>query len=320
MYRFIRTDVKNSERVHPQDFLQPERTAPEKDYAYKGVLPEFVRAIMNTDGDFDDIENFLASYGKQSYVNTKVLMKDGSATWDQWLQGGKGVSVEFISELYDNLFNVALNIEGSNRGPGEVGLALLAPNITFASVGDLKIDGVEVEVKGEKSSGGGRLKNSNADYGAPDLNSVYDKFKIAEEDRPQRLPSGNAGSRPGTHFLDIAAQLDTLAAGAGKEYVKELFTKTYIHGDDSMINYMVKNYAGMDRAEASALAGEISYSSYANILKEKGFSMFLFLKAPGKKSLAFDVDNYKNHLDKFKLGSLDWGDKMNGPAVQVSMR
>ena len=320
VYRYIRTDVKNSERVHPQDFLQPDRTAPEKDYAYKGVLPEFVKAIMNTDGDFDDIENFLATYGKQSYVNSKVLMKDGSATWDQWLQGGKGVSVEFISELYDNLFNVALNIEGSNRGPGEVGLALLAPNITFASVGDLKIDGVEVEVKGEKSSGGGRLKNSNADYGSPNLNSVYDKFKIADEDKPQRLPSGNAGSRPGTHFLDIAAQLDTLAAGAGKEYVKELFTKTFIHGDNSMINYMVKNYAGMDRAEASALAGEISYSSYANILKEKGFSMFLFLKAPGKKSLAFDVDNYKNHLDKFKLGSLDWGDKMNGPAVQVSMR
>ena len=105
---------------------------------------------MNTDGDFDDIENFLATYGKQSYANTKELMNDGSATWDQWLQGGQGVSVEFISELYDNLFNVALNIEGSNRGPGEVGLALLAPNITFASVGDLKIDGVEVEVKGEK--------------------------------------------------------------------------------------------------------------------------------------------------------------------------
>ena len=320
VYRFIRTDVKNSERVHPQDFLQPERTAPEQDYAYKGVLPEFVKAIMNTDGDFDDIEQFLATYGKQSYVNTKVLMADGSATWDQWLQGGKGVSVQFITELYDNLFNVALNIEGSNRGPGEVGLALLAPNITFASVGDLKIDGVEVEVKGEKSSGGGRLKNSNADYGQPDLNSVYDKFKIAEEDRPQRLPSGNAGSRPGTHFLDIATQLDTLAAGAGKAYIKELFTKTYLHGDKSMINYMITNYSGMDRADASTLAGEISYSSYANILKEKGFSMFLFLKAPGKKSLAFDVDDYKNHLDKFKLGSLDWGDKMNGPAVQVSMR
>jgi hypothetical protein len=152
------------------------------------------------------------------------------------------------------------------------------------------------------------------------LDAVYDKFKIAPEDRPQRLPSGNAGSRAGTHFLDIATQLDTLAAGAGKAYIQELFTATFKYGDKSMINYMIANYTGMDRADASTLAGEISYSSYANILKEKGFSMFLFLKLGGKKSLAFDVDDYKNHLDKFKLGSLDWGDKMNGPAVQVSMR
>ena len=32
----------------------------------------------------------------------------------------------------------------------------------------------------------------------------------------------------------------------------------------------------MDRTDASTLAGEIFASSYANILKEKGFSMFLF--------------------------------------------
>ena len=320
VYRFMRTDSENQERVHPEDFLKPEKTAPEADYNYKGVLPEFVKAIMNTKGDFDDIENFLSTYGQVSYVDTKVLMADGSSTWDQWLKGSGGVSTQFITELYDNMFNIALNIEGSNRGPGEVGLALLAPNITFASVGDLKIDGVEVEVKGEKSSGGGRLKNSNADYGQPNLNAVYDKFKIAPEDRPQRLPSGNAGSRAGTHFLDIATQLDTLAAGAGQAYIKELFEQTFINGDKSMIAYIVKNYASMDRAESSTLAGEISYSSYANILKAKQFDMFLFLKLGGKKSLAFQVDNYKNHLDKFKLGSLDWGDKMNGPAVQVSMR
>lgn len=320
VYRFMRTDAENQERVHPEDFLKPEKTAPEADYNYKGVLPEFVKAIMNTKGDFDDIENFLSTYGQVSYVNTKILMADGSSTWDQWLQGSEGVSTQFISDLYDNMFNIALNIEGSNRGPGEVGLALLAPNITFASVGDLKIDGVEVEVKGEKSSGGGRLKNSNADYGQPNLNAVYDKFKIAPEDRPQRLPSGNAGSRAGTHFLDIALQLDTLAAGAGQAYIKELFEKTFINGDESMIAYIVKNYASMDRTESSTLAAEISYSSYANILKAKQFDMFLFLKLGGKKSLAFQVDNYKNHLDKFKLGSLDWGDKMNGPAVQVSMR
>ena len=320
VYRFMRTDAENHERVHPEDFLKPEKTAPEADYSYKGVLPEFVKAIMNTKGDFDDIENFLSTYGQVSYVDTKVLMADGASTWDQWLKGAEGVSTEFITELYDNMFNIALNIEGSNRGPGEVGLALLSPNITFASVGDLKIDGVEVEVKGEKSSGGGRLKNSNADYGQPNLDAVYDKFKITPEDRPQRLPSGNAGSRPGTHFLDIATQLDTLAAGAGQAYLEELFRKTFKYGDQDMINYIVKNYAKMDRADSSTHAAEISYSSYANILKAKDFDMFLFLKLGGKKSLAFQVDNYKNHLDKFKLGSLDWGDKMNGPAVQVSMR
>ena len=57
----------------------------------------------------------------------------------------------------------------------------------------MKIDGVEVEVKGEKPSGGGRLKTVMLTTDNR-LNSVYDKFKIAEEDRPQRLPSGNAGS------------------------------------------------------------------------------------------------------------------------------
>jgi len=320
VYRFIKTDVANADRVHPLDYLTPDKTTPEKDYAYKGVLDEFVKAIMNTEGDFDDIEEFLKTYGKVSYVNTKVLMADGYSTWDEWLQGSGKVSKEFISSLYDNMFNIALNIEGSNRGPGEVGLALLAPNITFASVGDLKIDGEEVEVKGEKSSGGGRLKNSNADYGQPNLDAVYDKFKIPNEARPQRLPAGNAGSRAGTHFLDIAQQLDAAAKGAGEAYIKELFVGTFKYGDKAMIDYMIKNYSKMDRAQASELAQEISYSSYANILKQKEFDMFLFLKAPGKKSLAFQVDNYKNHLDKFKLGSLDWGDKQNGPAVQVSMR
>ena len=71
---------------------------------------------------------------------------------------------------------------------------------------------------------------------------------------------------------------------------------------------MIANYSGMDRTDASTLAGEIFHSSYANILKEKGFSMFTpFKKQSCKKSLAFDVDDYKNHLDKFKLGSIGLG-------------
>jgi len=35
--------------------------------------------------------------------------------------------------------------------------------------------------------------------------------------------------------------------------------------------------------------------------------------------LAFDVDDYEGFLEYFKLGSLDFADSQNGPAVQASM-
>ena len=38
-------------------------------------------------------------------------------------------------------------------------------NITFATKGDIRVDGIEVEVKGEKSTGGGRLRNGRDDFG-----------------------------------------------------------------------------------------------------------------------------------------------------------
>jgi hypothetical protein len=67
------------------------------------------------------------------------------------------------------------------------------------------------------------------------------------------------------------------------------------------------------------MAMEVAYSSYANILKKKGFSMFLLLKLDGEKSVAFDVADWKNYLEYFKVSGMDWNDKINGPAVQISM-
>ena len=59
-------------------------------------------------------------------------------------------------------------------------------------------------------------------------------------------------------FLDVALQLDTLAAGAGQAY-RRVIQKTFINGDKNMTgNYMVKNYDKMDSTEFSTLAGEIS--------------------------------------------------------------
>ena len=47
--------------------------------------------------------------------------------------------------------------------------------------------------------------------------------------------------------------------------------------------------------------------------------MFLLLKLDGEKSVAFDVADWKNYLEYFKLGGMDFDDRINGPAVQISM-
>jgi len=318
VYRLVKSEQDLVANKSPEDMLKPELTKPETDYTNRGVLGEFIKALNNTPGDYDDLASFLSTYGKVSYVDEAALMSPGYSGWSSWLRGNGNVSEDFINALYKNLFSVQLNIQGSNRGPGEVGLALLSPNIKFASLGDLSINGVEVEVKGEMSTGGGRLKNNINDFGKPNLQAVYDKFKIPKESIPPRLPSGNAGARD-RHFQDIALQLDQIAVGAGQAYMDELFNSTFINGDQTMINKIVADYDRMDKASISLLAMKIAYSSYANILKGKGFSMFLFLKLKGEKSLAFDVDDYEGFLEYFRLGSLDFADTQNGPAVQASM-
>jgi len=319
VYRLVKSEMDLADKKDPENMLKPELTKPERDYNYKGVLEAFIQALNNTPGDYDDMAAFLSTYGKTNYIDTKELMADGYSGWTAWLKGSGKVSQDFIHKLYANLFPVKLNINGSNRGPGEVGLALLSPQIEFATIGDLSINGVEVEVKGEVSSGGGRLKNSNADYGQPNLESVYDEFEIPEDQRPKRLPTGNSGSKDPRYFQDLAMRLDKISPGAGKAYITELFQGTYINGDEKLINKMIANYDKLDRTQVGLLAMKISYSSYANILKKKGFSKFLFLKLEGEKSLAFDVDDYEGFFEFFKLGSLDWADGQNGPAVQASM-
>ena len=78
-----------------------------------------------------------------------------------------------------------------------------------------------------------------------------------------------------------------------------MFTATFKFGDQALIKKMINNYDKIDRASASMSANKISYSSYATILKNKGFSTFLFLKLKGEKSLAFDVDDYEKYFDHF---------------------
>lgn len=319
VYRLVQNEIDSVSGKSPAELLAPELTKPEQDHTVKGLLGTFIRALNDTPGDYDDFSTFLTTYGQVSYINEAELIKPGFSGWGAWLQGNGKVSEGFITQLYKNLFDTKLNIQGSNRGPGEVGLALLSPNIKFASIGDLSINGTEVEVKGEISSGGGRLKNNLKDFGKPNLDPIYAKAELEPDEIPVGFPTGNAGAKNRDHFQDIAKMLDTKANMLGQEYMKELFNGFFINGDPTLINNIVANYDRLDRATISRDAMIIAYSSYANILKTKGFSMFLLLKLQGEKSVAFDLNDYQDYLEYFKLGSLDFNDTQNGPAVQISM-
>ena len=60
-------------KSHQKTMLKPELTKPEADYAIRGVLANFIQALNNTPGDYDDLAVFLTTYGKVSYVERKHL-------------------------------------------------------------------------------------------------------------------------------------------------------------------------------------------------------------------------------------------------------
>ena len=318
VFRYIKVDPDHDGKIDPEELLSKEKTAPETDHlATKEILKAFIQALMNTPGDLDDLESFLWTYGKVNYIDTKKLMS-GKSNWSEWLLGSQDVSKEFIEDLYINLFNFTPNVLNSDRGPGEIGLALLSPNIKIASVGDLSIDGVEVEVKGERSVGGGRLRNSNADFGVPQMDKIFNKYNVPQELRNTNV-TGNAAPQK-TSFLDIAKQLEEFKPGVGKEYIKELINGIYIHADQNLKDQLVNKSLRLDYAENFLEISKIAFNNYANILKGKGFEDILMINLPYKNSLAFKASDINQYIDQFKFSSLDFGDTRNGGAIQVSMK
>ena len=318
VFRYIKVDPDHDGKIDPEELLSKEKTKPETDHlATKEILKAFINALMNTPGDLDDLETFLSTYGKVSYIDSKKLMS-GKSTWSEWLLGSQDVSKEFIENLYINLFNFTPNVLNSDRGPGEIGLALLSPNIKIASVGDLSIDGVEVEVKGERSVGGGRLRNSNADFGVPQMDKIFNKYNVPQELRITDV-SGNAMPQK-THFLDVAKKLEEFKPGVGKEYIKEFINGIYIHADQNLKNQLVNKSLNLSYAENFLEISKIAFNNYVNILKGKGFEDLLMINLPYKNSLAFKASDIDQYIDQFKFSSLDFGDTRNGGAIQVSMK
>jgi len=317
VYKMIKTDPDIEGSLNPDDYLQPEKTDPETDYVNPVVKKAFIEALLTSSGDLQEIETFLDSYGQVDYIDTEKIMQ-GKTSWDSWLKGGVGVSKSFIDSLFTNLFEFTPSVMNSPRGPGEAGLCLLSPNITFATKGDIRINGIEVEVKGEKSTGGGRLRNARSDFGSPDFDKLFDDNAVPDDLRITNV-TGNARPQK-THFLDVGKKLEQFKQGLGQQYVQLLIDGNYIFADQGLKNKLIKNAMNLDYAEAYKILSRIAFTNYGNVLKAKGFDTIMLINKPFRNCLTFELDNLENHINDFKLGSIDFNDSINGPAVQASMR
>ena len=317
-----------SDKVNPYNYLtKKDATAPEEDQLPKDVLKEFVKALTTTDSDIDDLEEFLVNYGRYDYVNIKVLKTPNKRVpTESILQGVGTVSEQFVKNLYALLFGI--QTKSPTRGPGEIALALLSPKITFApqGKGDLIIGGDAVEVKGQGGSKGGRLMDSAADFGTPNIDAVY----ATAPDLPPELKvslqqiTGNPNAQK-TNLLDLAQKLEAHKVGLGQSMIETIAKETYKYATQYFDVYF-NNALTMDKIQFKNALGKMGFQNYMAILGKKAGvdgegSQFdhVLLMSPTASLYFNKADVEKNIEANFKVSSIDWGDKQKGPSPQLSI-
>lgn len=140
--------------------LDPEKTDPEKDQAFKDFLKKYAQIIAEIDAPTEEKFAFINSLGKKSHINEKNLLSPGKSSWDDWLTGSN-----FSKKLFEAAYSDPRLIT-NNKGPGEAALAILSPNITLAlgGAGDVVVNGTPVEVKaaaGNATSAGRLIPTKN---------------------------------------------------------------------------------------------------------------------------------------------------------------
>lgn len=322
------SDQASDDTVNPRIYLQPSKTGDEQDYNTKAYFDKFIDVLQKAKGDVDDVENFLKAYGKVSFINLEKLTTVGKTPISNIFLPAEGVSLEFVQDVFNGLFGETAKL----RGPGEVALALLSPQITFApDGGDLQIGDIAVEVKGETTKGGGRLKDSANSFGSPNLETVYSKIPDLPEELKLSSTTFTANAKPGkrrsgedsVNIYDHAQRLEAISPGAASAFYKEMMTKTYVKAADTYDTVFAN--LPTSREDAFSKIATMSFNNYkAELIGKTGaggaapFNHVLFISPT--ESLFFALDNMQAQLGNFKFTSIDFNDKVNGPAAQVSLR
>ena len=329
VYKMLKLDKESADNLDIEDRLKNNDTGKENDHRInKNIMRQLVLSLEQLDHDFDEIDAFVETYGHTDYVNTELLNKSGVFKISDMFVGTDAVSKEFIDDLYEKLFDFRINISGSNRGPGELGLCLLSPNVELASVGDIKVNGEEIEVKGEVSSGGGRMVNGIDDFKFSGLAQVksqlvpfYEKHEIPEELRIYNLKGAIGGGRNQgqAHILDQAQQLEQVKQGVGAEFLKLIVSTYQFVIDSEEETELTSSFMNMDKSRFLTLVGLMSFKNYAYMLNKKGFNRLIFLNWRYDKVVNCTTEEFPKFSEHLAFTSLDMADSQNGPAVQVSV-
>lgn len=279
--------------------LQPENTKPETDQTFANTFIEaFVAAIDKTEGTVEEKIQFANTLGSVDHIDTDALLQPLSG-WSDWLVG-----TPFAQRLFDTMFNLPA-FRTDNKGPGEVALALLSPKITLSKTkGDIVVDGTPIELKGGKTSSGGRLSPTKGTLGMLYGNKEFwknlvpdDPVKGAELAKTNKINANNYSA-----FLE--------EHGLGKEESKIILGAIFkVDGLDGLISEAAKKGTGVTAADLIAIAVK-------NYGLSQGDEHFLILQSNIRASLYFYVDDLSPILNRlsFSLPLIDSDSRSQGQA------
>ena len=279
--------------------LQPENTKPETDQTFANTFIEaFVAAIDKTEGTVEEKIQFANTLGSVDHIDTKALLQPLSG-WSDWLVG-----TPFAQRLFDTMFNLPA-FRTDNKGPGEVALALLSPKITLSKTkGDIVVSGTPIELKGGKTSSGGRLSPTKGTLGMLYGNKEFwknlvpdDPVKGAELAKTNKINANNYSAFLEEHGLDAKHS----------EIILNAIFK--VDGLDGLISSAAKKGSGVTAADLIAIAVK-------NYGLSQGDEHFLILQSNIRSSLYFYVDDLSPILNRlsFSLPLIDSDSRSQGQA------
>lgn len=279
--------------------VQPENTKPEADQTFANTFIEsFVAAITKTEGTVEEKIQFASTLGTVDHIDTKALLQPLSG-WSDWLVG-----TPFAQRLFDTMFNLPA-FRTDNKGPGEVALALLSPKITLSKTkGDIVVNGTPIELKGGKTSSGGRLSPTKGTLGMLHGNKEFwknlvpdDPVKGAELTKVDKINANNYSAFLEKYGLD--AKHSEIILGA-------IFK---VDGLDGLISNAAKKGTGVTAADLISIAVK-------NYGLSQGDEHFLILQSNIRSSLYFYVDDISPILNRlsFSLPLIDSDSRSQGQA------